>query len=523
MKYVFYITDIGITAYDSTAKPGDIHEFFDWNDIALLDDFLSTVPEKAEADVVLDLVEEDLYFEWSPKVHSWEKGSIAKRRKERLQSESIVLTEVRWTDATRISEDGRKEELLLSATITDSFNVSSFLEALENAQIIVTGIHSKAFLLEEYFKKSVREFLKLSRPDAKKPFLLVTRRSENTYRQTFFYDGDLRLSRLIELDQKFDSIDEVRKALVDETKLAITYVYNQKIVPYNSPIGYVFLDGEDALLEGMLEQCLVEGLIRDSWDKELYFVAVANFREISGDSIACTNADETCYSPQAVVDFIFAEKPKGFYHIPYVNKVNNLIAGKRLFVGINVLLFLSGLYYVLITGVDTLVSWQKQALLEQSIKEHDTEAKRLQEMVKLQDDAQKIKDSVEFSEAILKLKVNRLINFDVNALSKVIANHRNIQLVELGWRTLDRFDSDRNQIDINAWVFPFYETYHDPVKWVDDFVRELQSIDGVEMVELQKEPLNRKLSQSLSISSEVGDVNALPFTVTLRVKDVEPK
>ena len=42
------------------------------------------------------------------------------------------------------------------------------------------------------------------------------------------------------------------------------------------------------------------------------------------------------------------------------------------------------------------------------------------------------------------------------------------------------------------------------------------------MVELQKEPLNRRLSQALAINTELGDVNALPFTVTMRVKDVEP-
>ena len=133
------------------------------------------------------------------------------------------------------------------------------------------------------------------------------------------------------------------------------------------------------------------------------------------------------------------------------------------------------------------------------------------------------KASVEFSESILKLKVNRLISFDVNALSQVFAHHPNIQLSTINWKTLDRFDSRRNQIDIKAWVFPFYETYHDPVMWVDAFVAELNTIVGIEMVQLQKEPLNRQLSQTLSINSKMGNVDALPFTVTLRVKDVESK
>lgn len=520
MKYVFYITDNGVTAFNGQAdNQKQISESFEWNDVALIDAYLSTMPEDSEADVILDLVDEDLYFEWAPKVHPWEKASIANRRKQRIHLDTIALSEVQWTNNTRISEDGRKEELILSATVTDSFNLTSFIESLEEAQIIVKGIHSKAFLLEKYFSKKVRPFLKLNRQDLKKPFLLVTRQSENTFRQTFFYDGELRLSRLIEIDSSSEDVNSITQALIDETKMAITYVYNQKIVPFNSPIGYVFLDGEQTLLDGVLAKCQEEGLIRATWEEEDYFVGTANFRDISPTGLNCSVDFTPCFSMQAVVDFIFTDSPKGFYHNSYVDKINLFSTARKVFIGLNILVFLGGLYYVIITGVDTLISWQKQTLLEQKIQQHESETKRLQEVVKLQDDAQQIKASVEFSEAILTLKVNRLISFDINALSQVFAHHSNIQLSTIGWKTLDRFDSRRNQIDIKAWVFPFYETYHDPVKWVDDFVAELKQIKGMEQVQLQKEPLNRQLGQSLSINSNMGTVEALPFTVTLRVKD----
>mgnify|MGYP000163901194 FL=1 len=236
MRYVFYITDNGVTAYNGQASGQNASESFEWNDVALLDAYLSTMPESAEADVILDLVDEDLYFEWAPKVHAWEKGAIAERRKQRIHQDTIALSEVHWTNTTQTSEDGRKEELILSATVTDTFNVSSFLQSLEEAQIILKGIHSKAFLLEEYFNKKVRPYLKLGRQDLKKPFLLVTRQTENTYRQTFFYNGELRLSRLVEIDKSFEDFETISQALIDETKMAITYVYNQKIVPFNSPI-----------------------------------------------------------------------------------------------------------------------------------------------------------------------------------------------------------------------------------------------------------------------------------------------
>ncbi|WP_040727917.1 hypothetical protein [Thiomicrorhabdus sp. Kp2] len=523
MKYVFYITDSGVTAYNNSASSHKNSESFDWNDVALIDAYLSTMPEKSEADVILDLVDEDLYFEWAPKVHPWEKSGIASRRKQRLHQDTVALSEVHWTGTVQTSADGRKEELILSATVTDSFNLSSFLESLEEAQVVLKAIHSKAFLLEDYFRKKVRPYLKLKRQDLNKPFLLVSRQSKNTFRQTFFYGGELRLSRLVEIDKSYDDLESVRQALINETKLAISYVYNQKIVPFNSPIGYVFLDGDQQMLDGILAKCQEEGLIRSTWEEAEYFVGVANFRKVTPNGLNCKREHSPCFSQQASVDFAFSDKPKGFYRNSYVNKINALVTGQKVFIGVNILLFLAGIYYVLITGIDTVVSLQKQAMLEQKIVQHETEKQRLQEVVKLQDDAQQIKASVEFSEAILKLKVNRLISFDVNALSQVFGHHNNIQLSSMDWKTLDRFDSRRNQIDIKAWVYPFYETYHDPVMWVDAFVAELNTIAGIEMVQLQKEPLNRQLSQTLSINSKMGNVDALPFTVTLRVKDAEPK
>ncbi len=412
---------------------------------------------------------------------------------------------------------------MLSSTISDSHNVSSFLQNLEDAQVILRNIHSKAFLLQEYFTKKVRTALKLGRQDVQKPFLMITRQSPNVFRQTFFYHGELRLTRLVDIDETNHSLEEIRKALLAETKLAIAYVYNQKIIPFNSPIGFVFLDGEQEMLDGILAECQEEGLIRSTWDEKDYFVGTANFRKVSADGLNCKQLEKPCYSQQAVVDFVLSDHPKGFYENPFVRRINALIHGRTLLVAVNITLFLFGLYYVLITGIDSWMSWEKQKLLEQKIMQHQNEKTRLQKMVQLQDDAQRIKASVEFSESILKLKVNRLISFDINALSGVLANNRNIQLIDIDWRTLDRFDSRRNQIDINAWVFPFYETYHDPVKWVDKFVSELNKVQGVEIVQLQKEPLNRRLNQALTIKTDMGDVKALPFTVSLRIKDVESK
>ena len=523
MKYVFYVSDKSLTAYTYNGSKQNSSETFEWSNVDQIDNYLAGLDEKAQTEVILDLIDEELNFEWAPKVHIWEREGIVARRKERLQTDSTLFSEVKWSGITRVSDEGRKEELLMSFTVADSYNVTTFLQNLEEAQAVVRKVHSKAVLLGQYLQKKIRPHLKLSRQDLNKPLLMITRQGDNSFRQTFFYEGQLRLSRLVELDQGYQSVDEIRNGLITETKLAIAYVYNQKIVPFNSPIGFLFLGGEQEMLDGILAKCQEEDIIRTSWDENEYFIGTVNFKDILDCEFNCAERSTPCYSPQAVADLVLTTKPSGFYENPYVRKINNFFIGRSILSFANLGLFLFGLYYVLITGIDSWLSWEKQKILEQKIVQHQNEKTRLENMVKLQDDALRIKASVEFSEAILELKVNRLISFDVNALSHVFENNPNIQLSEIKWTTAGKLDSRTNQINISAWVFPFYETYEDPVRWVDKFVAELGEVKTVQVASLQKEPLNRNLKKALTITTDLSSVEALPFTVSLRIQDVKPK
>ena len=517
MKVIFYLTDTGLTSYNDKDS---LSQYFEWDAIDLIHDHIASISEDSMISLVLDIIDEDIYFEWHPKVLPWEKMALQSRRKERLNVDEILLSEVRWTNTVHENDEGRKEELMLSASVAESFHLSSFFSALEEAQLIVTSIYSKPFLLAEYFKKRVKSYLKFTKQQVEHPFLMVSRQSEFSFRQTFFYEGQLRISRLIEIDS---SQSDITSALIKETRLAITYVYNQQIVPFNSPVGLVFLDGDRTVLDGMLDRCKEEALIPVTWEENSFLFGAVAFQDVSPDAQHCDSETSLCFSQSAIVDFVFSDHPKGFYLNNYVKQIGQLVQGRKAFVGVNVLLLLVALYFVLISGIDTYMSLKKQDMLVHNIQEHQTEIIRLEEMVKLQDDAQQVKASVEFSESVLKLKLDRLISFDIDGLSEILARHENIQISDVEWKTLNKFDGQKNQIIMTGWVFPFHETYKKPVEWVDKFISDLASLGGIESIELQKEPLNRKLSKSLSINAKMESVEALPFTVMLRVKDYEPK
>ncbi|WP_127471169.1 hypothetical protein [Thiomicrorhabdus aquaedulcis] len=335
----------------------------------------------------------------------------------------------------------------------------------------------------------------------------------------------MRISRLVELEQTQHTPAFIQQALLDETKLAVKYIYSQNLLPFNSPIGLVFLEGQAEVLVDLQSACQKEGLLRTTWEAHEYTFAISTFTDLVPNGVFCKPAlgesSECCFSQQAVVDYVFSQPPKGFYFNDYVLKISGLLQARKVIIGLNALLLLGAVYYILTNSVDALMSVHKQNLINQYISDHEAEKTYLQDKVKLQDDAQEIKASVEFSEAILKLNVNGLLGFDAYDLSQVLSKHPNIQLSTLEWKTLGQFDSQRNQLVLQGWVFPFYDTYLLPVTWVDNFVADLTQLTGIEVVELQKEPLNRELSQALVIDAKVGEVKALPFVVTLRVKDAQ--
>lgn len=517
MKIIFYVTDVGLTTYNDFDGSS---VFYNWHEVEQIHELLSTIGELTEVSIVLDVIDEDIYFEWAPKVLPWEKVAIASRRKDRVHTEETVLSEVHWTNAVRKNEEGRKDELLLTSTIGNSFQLRNFLETLEEAQVLVTNIYSKPFLLSEFFHKRVIPYLKINKQQIDHPFLMVTRQSEFSFRQTFFYEGQLRISRLIELDR---NTSDITSALIKETRLAITYVYNQQIVPFNSPVGLVFLDGDRVVLDSMLERCREEALVPVTWQEDNFLFGAASFQDLETKSRYCGDLNSLCFSQQAIADFVFNVKPKGFYTNEYVGGIQKLLAGKKAFIGFNIILLIATALFILNSSINTYVAMDRQERLLNHINEHQAEITRLEETVKLQDDAQQVKASVEFSEAILKLKLNRLIGYDINGLSDIIARHRHIHIDGIEWKTVDRFDSRKNEIVFSAWVYPFIETYEEPVKWVDALVSDLQTLPTVDSVKLQKEPLNRQLSQALTIDANLDSVKALPFSVTLRVKDHESK
>lgn len=525
MRYALYITDTQLKIYPEKISETFRVQIFGWKpDKAQIDEFIFQLSVKDEVFVILDLIDEELNFEWSPKVLPWEKGPLLRRRLERAQADNNALVEIRANQANRNNKEGRKEELILTATVADGFNLTNWLTKLESSNVLLQAIYSKPFLIKHFFEQNASK-LDISGKFSKFPLLITSRQSEYHYRQTFVFDGHLRLSRLVELDSSLQSFEEIQDALLNETRMAVSYVYNQKILPFKAPFAMLFLDSDIEVINELQDLAQRRQLILSEWQEDEYFFATALFSDLISSKGHCFEQLETqsCYSEQAMVDYVFSETPKGFYQTGYTKKIQNIFLGRKLFISTNIVLALGLIGYLLINTVDSYLKWQELGMLDERVTAHQVEKKRLESLVQLKDDAQTIKSSVEFSESILKLKLGRLVGFDIQSFSETLVKHNNIQVSDIKWSNKERFDSQTYEVSFNGWVFPFYGTYKKPVEWVDNLVNDLEKISGVQSVKLTKEPLNRNLNQAVTINTDKGKVEALPFSITLGIKDGRSK
>lgn len=523
MKSVFYLSDQGLGVYSSHCQTFKEPKFFSWEQTQEIEEWLAQLPRKQEVSLVVDLVDEDITLEASPKLYLWERSAVQKSLVERLQSDGADYVQTQWTGINQTSSDGRAEELLLSASIAAPAHITHFIGALEEAEVVVRGMYSVPFLIAEYVKKYLKPAFGLSKSQFQSPYFLITRQSDESYRQTFFFEGQLRISRLIEIDKKRDDYAAIQSALIHEAKLARNYVHNQNLTREHLPIGYVFLDSDEQRLEGLQQRCLNEGLIVSEEELNHALFKTATFDSIGYEATLCGVTPEQYYGAQAMADYVLNDAPKPFYQNSYIRTTNALLSGYKGLLAVNTVLFLALIVYSVFFGIDTYLSQHKLALLDEQIQNHKVEKERLQEEVDLQFDAKEIKASVDFSEAILNLKKDRTVGFDANPVSAVFARHEHIQLVNLGWKQLDRFDSLLYEVELDGWVFPFEDYYREPVQWVDALIEDIKTLPYASSVVLIQEPLNRNLQQALTV--KIGDktVKALPFKIKMRIGHVESK
>lgn len=519
VDYILYLKEQDITVIDRQSFCKLDHEVLtlNWQD-GSAETFLAGLSKYSKVSVVLDFIDENLHYEWVPKLLPWEKPSMVKRLTAKAKAEGSLFVHTKWLPVFRTNSSGREEQQLLIASVLRSPEVEHLFNLFETLQVTLVGVYSYAFLMGDFFFTKVAPRLRISRKQLANPFLLVLRESDCHFRQIFFHHGVLKISRHIDLELASDDEEQASIALIHETKITVKYLYNQKILPINTEVGFVYLDVERDHEDQVVEQ-FKQTIPFSNWKNVNWFAKSGNLNEL-------LNLQEHCRKQgtmNVLMNFLFNARPGNFYHVPYAETIRQFLALRK---GVHALWItgaLIGSYVFIQQGVDGYLLSEKRQWIEAQSHQLNMEKRQLQRSIHVKYNAEDIKAIVEFSESFLQNKPVSFFKKDLIFLSQILQQNPHILMTELEWQVHQKFDSEILSISLSGQVFPFKKNYGMPVKWVDDFVSDLTASPRVLSVELVQEPLNRRVQKSLEVDGKsISNDQALPFAVRFKVRN-EPK
>lgn len=515
--YVFYLQDGGVCISCGDRKSAEVLRYIAWQDKGELEPFIKKLSDVDRLSLIIDMVDEDLDFVWRPKLFPWEKASYLKLEAQRTRNEGAMLSKLWWTGLTRKEEEGRKEELLSKAIVHQNDNIVFLLNLIEESEKRLTSIHSTTFLLFDWLQNEVKKQLRLSAKQLKQPFFMLVRLSQFRFRQLFIYEGQIRLSREIELDEHLESELAIQTAALVETKATLKYLYNEKILPYDSPVSLLILDQFHSGVPHWEPVVKVEYTL-PNWQEDEWFLKVSSLQQVFK---RWKLKDSDIQGSELLSFYVIKKRVPTFYETPYLQRVTT---DHTLYIATitgNLTLFGLFLFYIVYQGLNTYFLQQKIALYQQEQVKFQQEKQALQSLVKLTFDAKDLKASVEFSQRLEALKGKVATGFSWVPISQVLDRSSHIQLSEMAWKVEPKIDSAYYSVTLKGWVYPFEEAYEPLVGWADELVQNLSELPNVQSVALTKEPLNRDLSQALTISATAEPVKALPFELTFKVARAE--
>ena len=517
MKYVLYIQDDGVYLFKDKSKNDSPECFFEWVRKDALKKALQKIKKSERLYLILDVVDEDITFEWKPKLFPWEKAQYLKLENVRVAREGAFLQRLQWTGVNRKQDNQRKEELLSKSIVYQNQDLEDLLQQIETLELKLSGIYSVSYVIDRWFYKVALPHMHLSKKELKLPFFLLVRLSKYRFRQLFYFNGLLRISRDFIIDEQLEMEAAIQSRVMNESQAVLKYLYNQKIVAFNAPVSMVLVDIHRKQTETSASWKLFfeEHYLNKFWEKSSWFFMILDFPTLMKKK----HKNLMLLDGQSVfANFILKYYFPTFYAHDYLKQVASFALMTRTVHGGIFMTIVSIIFYSVYQGVTLYFLQQKRDLYQQQIVAFQAEKLHLQKMVNLVYDAKDLKASVEFSQALLELKKGNNSGLNWLPIMKVLDKSDHILIENLHWRVEERIDDNHFVVEMQGWVFPFEETYHLPTQWVDQFVQDLKAVSNVVEVQLVQEPLNRDLSKALSVSNSNSEVQALPFQVTLKVK-----
>jgi hypothetical protein len=341
--------------------------------------------------------------------------------------------------------------------------------------------------------------------------MLVFRECKHRFRQIFFHHGHLRIARQVDLDPALDEA-AINQALMDETQRAVKYVYNQKLIPLNSEVGFVYVNVAHHD-EAEIRQLYQERVVQRNWQTDKLFIVGGELGELT-KGLTRTNTPHSAM--ETLSHFIDQASPPSFYQNLYVQTVRGYWWGRKSAWALAGLLATVALFLGVQAAID---GWrlqtQSQAMsAQQTLLTQQKQA--LQSQLALEYDARHIQTTVEFAQAVIAQRSERGFFRIWQDVGQVLERHPHIALQRLSWEDALPISAQRFELALTGWVYPFNQSFEPPTQWVQAFARDLEALSGLQAVTIDRPPLSASPEEALNLNqSALQTQSALPFEMTL--------
>jgi len=495
---------------------------FDLNDEGQMNfkRYLAETP-KTPFFVLVDVFEEEYRQDTIPHVSAADRSAIIKRKADRLFRDTPYY----FHRVTGREEEGRRDDQVLLTAITNPEVVKLWIDMLDGAKVPLAGICSLPLFTQSILKQI----------DEKSPGhrLVVSLQSISGLRQTFFYDGKFRISRLVKMP-RYGTVPYA-PYIREEVEKIRRYLNSLRLIAYDEPLHvYFILNGE------LLERLEAEYAEQDP--TRYYF---CDLNELLADSGSARELSAP-FSDQFFMYHLLRSRPQNVYASSDEKRYFSMrrLRYSMLAAGI-LLLFGGGLW----SGVNFMggVTYKQQSIAAQKKTQFYTERYQLarEGLPETPVEAADLKVAVEIVDALEKHKSSPM-NM-VRLVSGSLQRFPAIRLGRLDWTA----DTDPNlslgaapaptptqgaagftnagynetgyqyyQIAVlDGRIEPFDGNFRDAIETINTFAEDIRAQDSVHDVSIVKLPLDVSSAANLQGNTQAQhDIADFTLRVVLGMK-----
>ncbi|NKB36378.1 MAG: hypothetical protein GKR93_04305 [Gammaproteobacteria bacterium] len=237
--------------------------------------------------IMVDVFEEEYRRETVPHVMGSDRKTLLERKTDRLFRDTQYI----YNETQGREEQGRRDDNILLTAITNPGVIKPWIEMMNEHKTPVAGIYSLPLLVSSLLK---------SRPEPSNHILLVSLQSISGLRQTFIQNGELRISRLVQMP-RFGTTPYA-PYISEEVEKIQRYLNSLRLIPPDESLEICFL------MAGDLKEEIAEG----HEDSELIKYHVLEINELATEVGLETNVTSP-FSDQLFVSHLLKKTPANQY------------------------------------------------------------------------------------------------------------------------------------------------------------------------------------------------------------------